>query len=81
MTEEDKKTFFSYLEGGTIKEPEINDGDGDAGPWTYIYRGKGQEEYAFPSYAVRLAFEEYCEGLSRMRIKGTDGTHTTPFTS
>jgi hypothetical protein len=22
MTEEDKKTFFTYLEGGTIKEPE-----------------------------------------------------------
>ena len=69
MTEEDKKTFFSYLEGGAIKEPEINDGDGDAGPWTYIYRGKGQEEYAFPSYAARLAFEEYCEGLSRTSSK------------
>lgn len=76
LTEDDKKTFFSYLEGGTIKEPEINDETGDAGPWTYIYRGNGQEEYTFPSYAARLAFEEYCEGLCRMRIKVTDGEHT-----
>ena len=65
LTEDDKKIFFSYLEGGTIKEPELNDESGDAGPWTYIYRGNGQEEYVFPSYGARLAFEEYCEGFKR----------------
>ena len=71
LTEEDWKTFFGYLEGGTVKQPEISDESGDAGPWTYIYRGDGQEEYEFPSYAARLAFEEYCEGLSRMTINSS----------
>lgn len=76
LPEEEWKTFFRYLEGGTITEPEIRDEDGDAGPWTYIYRGNGQEEYEFPSYAARLAFEEYCKGLCTTRIQVTDGTHT-----
>ena len=79
MSEEGWKTFISCLEGGTIKEPEISDEDGDAGPWTYIYRGNGQEEYEFPSYAARLAFEEYCEGLCGMKIKVTDGEHTVIY--
>ena len=79
LTEDDRRTFFSYLEGGTIEEPELNDETGDAGPWTYIYRGNGQEEYIFPSYAARIAFEEYCEGLSRMRIRVSDGTNTVIY--
>ena len=66
LTEGDRKTFFSYLEGGTIKEPEDDIIDGDAGPWTYIYRGNGQEEYVFPSYGARLAFEEYCEDRKKI---------------
>ena len=72
LTENDRRDFFALLEGGTIKEPEITDGDGSAGPWTYIYRGNGQEEYAFPSYSARLAFEEFCEGLSSMETKAAD---------
>ena len=64
LTEEDRNTFFSYLEDGTVKRPNNDLSDGNAGPWTYIYRGNGQEEYEFPSYAARLAFEEYCEGLA-----------------
>ena len=64
LTEEDRNTFFSCLEGGTIKDPNDDLSDGDTGPCTYIYRGNGQEEYEFPSYAARVAFEEYCEGLA-----------------
>ena len=79
LTEDDRRTFFSYLEGGTIKMPEINDESGDSGPWTYIYRGNGQEEYSFPSYAARLDFEKYCKELSSMRIKVTDGTNTVIY--
>lgn len=63
LTEKEWMDFFGFLEGGTVREPEDEVLDGDAGPWTYIYRGNGQEEYEFPSYAARLAFEEYCEGL------------------
>ena len=75
LSEEDWQTFISYLEGGTIKQPDEELLDGDAGPWTYIYKGNGQEEYEFPSYGARIAFEEYCEGLCIMRIKVTDGSH------
>ena len=70
LTEEDWQTFFSYLKGGTAKQPDEDVVSGDAGPWTYIYQGNGQEEYVFQSYTTRLAFEEYCEGLSR-----GDGSH------
>ena len=63
LTEEDWQTFCGLLDGGTICMPEADPVDGDAGPWTYIYRGHGQEEYIFPDYGARLVFEEYCEGL------------------
>ena len=65
LSKEDMQTFFSLLEGGKIKQPDDDVIDGDFGPWTYIYRGNGQEEYIFESYDARLEFEEYCEGLSR----------------
>ena len=68
LSEEDWATFFSYLEGGAVREPEVSDEDGDAGPWMFVYRGYGQEEYEFPSYEAQLAFEEYCEMLSAMKM-------------
>ena len=64
LQKEEWHQFLSYLEGGTVRQPEDEVLDGDAGPWTYIYRGQGQEEYEFPSYDARLAFEEYCEELA-----------------
>ena len=79
LTEEEWQTFFSKLKGGTVKSPEDEVETGDAGPWTYIYRGNGQEEYEFQSYEARLAFEEYCEELTSMKIRVTDGTHTIIF--
>ena len=79
LTEEERKAFFSLLEGGTIREPEPDDESGDAGPWTYLYRGRGQEEYVFPSYGARRAFEAFCEELSSLRILVTDGTHTVLY--
>lgn len=79
LTEEEWQIFFSKLKGGTVKSPEDEVETGDAGPWTYIYRGNGQEEYEFPSYEARLAFEEYCEELTGMKIRVTDGTHTIIF--
>ena len=75
LTEEDWKTFFGYIADGTLKQPEDEALSGDAGPWMYLYRGKGQEEYVFASYAARLAFEEYCRKLSGAEIpKNQDGT-------
>ena len=64
LTEDEWTVFFSYLDGGTVKEPEAEIVDGDDGPWMYVYRGKGQEEYEFPSYQARLAFEAFCEEMS-----------------
>ena len=64
LTEEEWAVFFSYLDGGTVREPADDLVDGDDGPWMYVYRGRGQEEYHFPSYQARLAFEAYCEEMS-----------------
>ena len=79
LSEEEWNRFINGLKGGSIRQPEDDVTDGDAGPWIYIWHGSVQEEYEFPSYGDRLAFEAYCERLSSMRIRVTDGTHTVIY--
>ncbi len=63
--------FFSCLEGGTVRERSEEVLDGDSGPWTYLY-WKGDEgkyqEFSFPSYGGRLAFEKLCSDLAQNHI-------------
>ena len=63
ITEEDWSVFFSLLIGGSVHAPAEDDETGSAGPWMYVYRENGQEEFEFPSYEARDAFEAYCEAL------------------
>ncbi len=63
LSEDEWAVFFSYLDGGTVKESEDDLLDGDDGPWIYVYRGNGQEEYEFPFFQARLAFEAYCDEM------------------
>ena len=66
LTGEEWAAFFDCLRGGTVKARRDSADSGGSGPWTYLYwkgdRGRVQE-YAFPTWAARAAFEEMCVTL------------------
>ena len=66
LTEAEWSALFGLLREGTVKKREERLEDGDPGPWLYLY-WKGDrsvwQEYAFPSYPARSAFEDFCAAL------------------
>lgn len=76
LSGQEKAVFFSYLNGGTVKNREEHLEDGDAGPWLYLYwNGDGGkcQEFSFVSVEKRLAFEAYCEELRKSAAQGEGG--------
>ncbi len=67
LTEAEWSAFFDLLRDGTVRQREEHPEDGDPGPWLYLYwkRDKGTwQEYAFPGYQARSAFEDFCAALT-----------------
>ena len=63
LTEDQWAAFCDTLLGGSATVREVTDGDGDAGPWLFIYWNGGEEEgreFRFKSRDKSIAFEEIC---------------------
>ena len=87
LTEEQWAAVCGLLEGGIAEKrgESPDDGDGDAGPWMFIYWSGGEaegREFVFDPRVTVIAFEEYCLGLAGSRyrrIRVTDGTSTIVY--
>ena len=60
--------FFDCLRGGRVRAREdlLDDGDGDSGPWLYLYwRGDPGEcqEFTFASWEKQESFEQMCQAM------------------
>ena len=77
LTEEQWTALCETLRGGTARVREVKDGgDGDAGPWMFIYWDGGEaegREFTFESWEKQGTFEELCFGI---REQGADGTES-----
>ena len=71
LTDEDWDTFIDYLAQGTVKARDEDLGDGDDGPWLYLYwngdKGKYQE-FSFNSWGLEREFEQFCIELKEKQI-------------
>lgn len=66
LSEEEWKTFYSLLEGGTVRNRSENLDSGGDGPWLYLYWNGDHDktqEYSFASYGNERAFEEACQKM------------------
>lgn len=63
LTPEEWGEFLDCVKGGAVKKRAEDPADGSSGPWLYLYwtgdRGEYQE-FSFPAYGDRLAFEALC---------------------
>ena len=68
LSEDEWQDFLSFLKDGTVNARKKSAESGGSGPWTFLYwkndKGKYQE-FGFPSYKTRIAFEEFCSALSK----------------
>lgn len=67
MSDDEWSRFCKIISGGTVKEREDDPGDGDTGPWTYLYWEGDKDryqQYSFRSQSRRKDFEELCSELA-----------------
>ena len=60
-------SFLAYVRDGAVRQRSDPDGDGDAGPWLYLYwQGDpgDYQEFTFASWDTQKAFVRYCEALA-----------------
>ena len=68
LSADDWNTFCDLISEGTVTRKTEDLGEGDDGPWLYLYwNGDNDEyrEYAFESYGKLKEFEKFCEGLAQ----------------
>lgn len=66
LSDEQWAKFFDLIKGGKVEKRKEHTESGGRGPWLFLYwkgdRSKYQE-FSFPSWGARDAFEKYCIAL------------------